>query len=522
MDLNKMTTRELYPALNLLWKRNSKIRTFDMKNDKRTAAKADLVTYLTANFNMSEIVQALGDSGASPKHLLNADNANVHDHDDADADQSGGQGYSNTGDSDYPIARTDADMTQTGDSNDYNVDDGDYDKGSKQSDHKGRDGQNKNDGQSQNGTQCYTDHGTAVKNDSSDCINSNHNHDNAKPFQAPPIDMNGDVGQQLADIINDAIQNGQNKTNHECDWPEIDKRIAAGDENILSDILIEIDKLAKTQTVNKTFTFKYATLDDKPKSDVQFSGEVHADFEEALEYCEMRTPCLLYGDSGSGKSHMAEQLARAMGLKYYFTSLSGGIGENALSGYLLPSGAGGEFEWNSVPFATAYEFGGLMNLDDLGGAASDTCMFLNAAIAQGVMTIPHRLGDNVVKCHPDFVLIGTTNILDGDARYTGQEALDTSLRERFKNGIIEMDYDENLESKIVDPEVYSWGLKIRKELRNKKMKNHLVSTRLLCGYTKHKQLKGHTQAQWEKSFFTDWTEDERNKLEIDYAYDFTK
>ena len=74
MDLNKMTTRELYPALSLLWNRNSKIRTFDMKNDKRTAAKADLVSYLTANFNMSEIISALTDSGASIKHIANANN----------------------------------------------------------------------------------------------------------------------------------------------------------------------------------------------------------------------------------------------------------------------------------------------------------------------------------------------------------------------------------------------------------------------------------------------------------------
>ena len=95
-----------------------------------------------------------------------------------------------------------------------------------------------------------------------------------------------------------------------------------------------------------------------------------------------------------------------------------------------------------------------------------------------------------------------------------------SIRSRFGNGLIEMDYDAKLESKIVDPEVYSWGLKIRNELRNKKIKNHIISTRVLCGYTKAKQLKNHTQAQWEKSFFTGWTKDERNKLEIDFAHSF--
>ena len=130
MDLNKMTTRELYPALSLLWRRNSKIRTFDMKNDKRTAAKADLVSYLTANFNMSEIISALTDSGASMKHIANANNG----HDSADADQSSGKGYQNTGDGDYPIARTDDDMTQAGHADDYKTDDGDYDKGASQTD----------------------------------------------------------------------------------------------------------------------------------------------------------------------------------------------------------------------------------------------------------------------------------------------------------------------------------------------------------------------------------------------------
>ena len=270
------------------------------------------------------------------------------------------------------------------------------------------------------------------------------------------------------------------------------------------------DKVADAISKNKVE--KIIKIEKLDGSVVKVDGATHDCLEDVILLAKARENILLVGPAGSGKTTLAGQVATALDLPFAHISLSGGVSETNLTGTLLPIEAGGKFAYVSVAFVDCYENGGVFLLDDLGGASADTMLCINSALANGAMRIEHRIDNPEVKRHADFVCIGATNVTHASASYTGQEAIDLSVLDRFVTGTVTMDYSEMLEEKLIDDDVLIWGRKLRKKIADKKIEGRIMSTRALVGFTKQKRLLGWGQVKWEKSFFATWTPDEKNKV----------
>lgn len=245
---------------------------------------------------------------------------------------------------------------------------------------------------------------------------------------------------------------------------------------------------------------------------VPVEGTVHRCFERIVRLAALRQNIYIVGPAGCGKTHVAAQVAKHLGLPFATVSCSAGMSENQLTGWLLPVEAGGRFAYVSSEFVRLYAEGGLFLLDEIDGADANVLLVLNSALANGHMTIAHRVGETRVERHRDFVCIAAANTFGhgADRVYAGRNPLDESTLDRFRAGFTEMDYDAQLEQKIVDPEVLAWGLSIREKIRALKLRR-IMSTRVMLDFSKQ-AAAGFTREEWEAAYFAAWTRDELVKI----------
>ena len=141
-----------------------------------------------------------------------------------------------------------------------------------------------------------------------------------------------------------------------------------------------------------------------PSGDVRaVEGKAHAALPRCIRLAAARRNTLLVGPAGSGKTHLAAQVAEALGLAFAHISCSAGMSEGQLTGRLLPVGEGGRFEYVRSEFVRCYEDGGVFLFDEIDAADSNTLLVLNSALANGQMALANRPENPVAKKHPDFV-----------------------------------------------------------------------------------------------------------------------
>jgi hypothetical protein len=239
-------------------------------------------------------------------------------------------------------------------------------------------------------------------------------------------------------------------------------------------------------------------------------GVLPKEFESVVQLGSQRVPIMLVGPAGCGKTYIAGKLAEALGLNFYDQSCSEGVSESIFTGWLLPVSAGGKFDYVASPFITCYERGGVFLLDEMDASDANLLTFLNKAIANDSFFLPQRHRSPLVKKHPDFVVIGAANTFGhgANAQYVGRNALDAATLDRFRAGMIHMDYSAEVEGALVDADVLSWGLKVRKCIYAANLRR-IMSTRVMLDLTKMKQNCGWMLEDWERAYFADWADSEK-------------
>lgn len=243
------------------------------------------------------------------------------------------------------------------------------------------------------------------------------------------------------------------------------------------------------------------------------SGHVRSEFQDVLTAAMCGLNILLVGPAGCGKTHLAHQVAEALGRPFASVSCTAGMSESALQGWMLP-GDGGAFDYVPSDFVTMYETGGVFLFDEIDAADPNTLLFVNQALANGSFYLPIRKGASRVQRHPDFVCIAAANTFGTGANstYSGRERLDEATLDRFRAGVVQLDYDTKLERSTVDAEVLAWGWAIRKRINESRL-SRVMSTRFLMDATKLVKA-GRNLEQIKATYFTGWKADERSKVEI--------
>lgn len=207
---------------------------------------------------------------------------------------------------------------------------------------------------------------------------------------------------------------------------------------------------------------------DGKKTTTKTQAVLDPNFENILHLVAAHENVYLYGPAGSGKNTIAEQIADALGVDFYYQNTL--VTKFDISGY---KNAQGEYE--ETPFYKAWKNGGLFFADELDNSTAEAIIALNAALANGYYTFPNS-GERVAK-HPNFFCIaaGNTNGQGATEEYCGRYQMDESSRDRF--AFIEIDYNAKVEESIC-----GGHLDILDFIRDLRSVAKSLQIKLICGY----------------------------------------
>ena len=160
----------------------------------------------------------------------------------------------------------------------------------------------------------------------------------------------------------------------------------------------------------------------------------HKEFDTIKTCIENDLPIYLAGPAGSGKNHTVEQVAKELGLDFYFTNSV--QQEYKLTGFIDAGGV-----YHETEFYRAFTKGGIFFLDEMDASIPEVLVLLNAAIANRYFEFP--IGK--VTAHENFRVVAAGNTVGSgsDEAYTGRMVLDQATLDRFV--IIEFNYDYDIE-----------------------------------------------------------------------------
>ena len=250
---------------------------------------------------------------------------------------------------------------------------------------------------------------------------------------------------------------------------------ATGFLNQLGDLLVntvakektdEIVERVKKEAVAAVEQFVHETYGELPKKVIvevggdtrEVHGITHEKFESTLKKVARHTPVFLVGGAGSGKNVLAEQIAEALGVPFYFSSAVSQ--EYKITGY---SDANGVF--SSPPFYKAWTEGGVFLFDEIDASNPEVFVTFNSALSNGYMDFPSPIGN--VQKNPNFYAMaaGNTYGTGADYQYVGRNVLDAATRNRFY--VMDIGYDKRIEEYICDGDndLLNFCHKFRKAVR---------------------------------------------------------
>lgn len=161
---------------------------------------------------------------------------------------------------------------------------------------------------------------------------------------------------------------------------------------------------------------------------------LHPKFDTVLKKVAMGDAVYMYGPAGSGKNILAQQVAKALGLDFYYCSTI--TQEYKLEGFIDAGGV-----YHETEFYRAFKNGGLFMLDEMDASCPEALIILNNALEQGYFTFPC----GVVKAHENFRCIAAGNTCGHGAtvEFNGRMKIDEATLNRFS--IEFMGYDERIE-----------------------------------------------------------------------------
>lgn len=318
----------------------------------------------------------------------------------------------------------------------------------------------------------------------------------------------GDLGDTPAD--KKALELCSNVVNGHAQG--IDEQAELSVRKHAKDLIDKLGPLAKQAILAAAEKHRPFVIQDGAKVR-KVKGVVPPEFERMVQLASQRIPILLVGPAGCGKTYLCEKLGEALDMEFSDQSCSEGMSESVFNGLLLPIGKNGEFKHVPSPFMDRYENGGIMLLDEMDAGDPNLFTYINKAIANASYTVAQRFEKPVVKKSRDFVLVAAANTFGhgADAMYVGRNQLDAATLDRFKVGLIAMDYCPDVELSLADEEICDWAWKLRKKIRENKLRR-VMSTRVIRDLALMTQAYKWKQADWENAYFAGWSDADRRMV----------
>jgi hypothetical protein len=173
---------------------------------------------------------------------------------------------------------------------------------------------------------------------------------------------------------------------------------------------------------------------------VEVKGHVHPAFGEIMMWVGLRIPVWMPGRPGSGKSHLARQIAETLGVSYYELVLSPADTPGKITGFFAVDGN----TVVSTEFRKAWIEGGVVHIEEVANGNPASLVTLNSALANGHCTFP----DGQYPRHADCIVLASDNTwgLGGDPAFPTRRAVDGAFQDRFT--FVEVDYVDAFEDSI--------------------------------------------------------------------------
>lgn len=236
-------------------------------------------------------------------------------------------------------------------------------------------------------------------------------------------------------------------------------------------------------------------------------------FDDLKDLVECRMNVMLVGPAGAGKTHAAEMVAKVLGLEFEAVSCSAGMSEAHLTGRVRPKLTGDDL-FQTTGFLEMYENGGIMLLDELDAADPNLLLVINTALANRYCNVPNRDSNRKARRHPNFVCIATANTYGRGATrmYSGRNQIDEATLDRFRIGLIEVDYDRVVEEALCpDEQLRKWCWLVREGIEKAQLRR-IMSTRFMRDAYVLATQKKWPMTKIQNTFFNGWGLEEKNKV----------
>ena len=253
------------------------------------------------------------------------------------------------------------------------------------------------------------------------------NQETTKETTNNTMNTNNNGIEQVANILATFEQNGYNK-GYNAAQEEYSAKI--------DDLTAQVEDLkSRPQTSGTVINI---TIGDK-KHTHQTDRVLHPEFEWVMFLLANRRHVYLHGPAGSGKTEMAIECAKSLGLDFEYQNQV--ILRPDVQGFVDANGT-----YHDTPITRAASKGKLLICDEIDGWSPNALLCLNGLLSQGFIDIPNY---GRINAHPDFYVVacGNTNGLGATALFNSRNKLCESDRDRFK--FVEINYDAAVEKSIV-------------------------------------------------------------------------
>ena len=331
---------------------------------------------------------------------------------------------------------------------------------------------------------------------------------------APPAEKLSDLDARIAAAVENFLNVNGITMNVNNEIKEIESELKANAAKFRNDFVNSAARLEDSIKERTTREVLDAVNSLRPvyikidkRDEIKLESRAHVAFEKCLKLANREKQVFIAGPAGTGKTTLAKQVSKAFGLPFGQISCTLGMSEAHLLGRMDAHG-----NYISSSFVEIYENGGVFLFDEVDAADANTMLIINSALANGLLSIPNRKGNNYAHRHANFYCICAANTWGyGSSEYAGRNILDAAFLDRFAGSRMMVNYDTELEKCIAGKHTVVTDIlwKVRKNISDSKIRR-IVSTRAIESATRA-LLDKETMEDYINTFTTGWTVEEKAK-----------